>query len=114
MDKKADEQGWGRDQLTLRLTVARLARLRALADHMGPGATPTDTVARAIELASAQLDAPANDARLEAIEDQLGALVAGHKLATDRLEAAVLALARNMAKLHALISEVASQPSDEF
>ena len=52
--------------------------------------------------------------RLDAIEDQLGALVAGHKLATDRLEAAVLALARNMATLHALISEVASQPSDEF
>lgn len=114
MNTETDQQGWGRAQLTLRLPAARLAQLRALAKQMGVDATPTDTVIRAINIASAQMELSAGDARLDAIEDELSAMSAEHTLATDRLEAAILSIGRSLAELHALISAVAAEAPDDY
>jgi len=114
MEEKTEAQGWDRAQLTLRLPAARLAQLRALAKHMGEGATPTDAVIRAINMAAAQLDLSPNDARLDAIEDELSTMTATHTLDTDRLEASILAIGQSLHQLHSLISAVASQAPDDF
>jgi multidrug resistance efflux pump len=114
MNEKSQEQGWDRAQLTLRLPSARLARLRALANKMGGHATPTDAVVHAIDIAAAQLDASALDARLDSIEDELAAMSAERQRDTDRLEAAILAIGSSLGELHSLISELASQEPDEF
>ena len=114
MSEKSDEQGWDRAQLTLRLPSARLARLRALANKMAGHASPTDAVVHAIDIAAAQFDAAALEARLDAIEDDLGAMSAERRRDTARLEAAILAIGRSLGELHALISEIASQEPDEF
>jgi len=114
MEEKTAAQGWDRAQLTLRLPAARLAQLRALAKHMGEGATPTDAVIRAINMAAGQLELYPNDARLDAIEDELNTMTATHTLDTDRLEAAILAISQSLSQLHSLISEVASQAPDDF
>lgn len=114
MEEKTEAQGWDRAQLTLRLPAARLAQLRALSKHMGEGATPTDAVIRAINMAAGQLDLYPNDARLDAIEDELSTMTATHTLDTDRLEAAILAISQSLSQLHSLISEVASQAPDDF
>ena len=114
MNEKPDEQGWDRAQLTLRLPCARLARLRALANKMDGHATPTDAVVHAIDIAAAQLELSAIDARLDAIEDELGAMSAERQRDTDRLEAAIVAIGRSLGELHSLITEVASQEPDEF
>lgn len=114
MSEKTEEQGWDRAQLTLRLPSCRLARLRALAAKMGGHATPTDAVVHAIDIAAAQLDASAIDARLDAIEDELGAMSAQRQRDTDRLATAILAIGRSLGELHSLISDIASQEPDEF
>jgi len=114
MEGKPNEQGWGRAQLTLRLPAARLAQLRALAKHMAVDATPTEAVIHAITMASAQQEMSPNDAKLDAIEDELSTMTATHTLDTDRLEAALLAIGQSLRELHSLISEVASQAPDEF
>lgn len=114
MDDKAKAQGWERSQLTLSLSAARLAQLRALADTMQPGASPTDAVVRAISMASDQAGASPWATRLDALEDELNAMSMDRKLDTERIEAAILALARNLGDLHALISAVASQDADGF
>ena len=114
MNEKLEEQGWDRAQLTLRLPNARLARLKALAKRMGGHATPTDAVVHAIDIAAAQLDATAIDARLDAIEEELVAMSAECKRDTARLEAAILAIGRSLGELHSLISEIATQEPDEF
>jgi len=114
MEERTEAQGWDRPQLTLRLPAARLAQLRALAKHMGPGATPTEAVLRAINMAAAQLDLSPHEARLDAIEDELSTMTATHTLDMDRLEAAILAIGQSLRELHLLIYEVASQAPDDF
>lgn len=113
MSEKSEEQGWDRAQLTLRLPSARLARLRALAAKMGGHATPTDAVIHAIDVAASQLDASVIDARLDAIEEELGTMSAERQRDTARLEAAILAIGRSVGELHSLISEIANQEPDE-
>ena len=114
MDEEAKAQGWERSQLTLSLSAARLAQLRVLAANMEPGASPTDAVVRAISMAADQVGESPWATRLDALEDELNAMSMDGKLDTERIEAAILALAKNLGELHALISAVASQESDGY
>lgn len=114
MAEKSGERGWKRRQLTLRLPPERLAQLRSIATQMNSDATPTDAVDRAIAMAVAQIGSDRHGDRLDAIEDALEALAMERRFDTDRIEAAVLALGKNLAALHALISEVANQAPEDY
>lgn len=114
MDDKTMGPGWDRAQLTLRLPPARLKLLRALAAQMEPEATPTDAVILAIDAATSLLDAQPDSARFEALEETLEALSAERQRDTEKIAAAITALAKELRDLRALISEVAAQDPDGF
>jgi hypothetical protein len=114
MDHKTTGPGWDRAQLTLRLPPARLARLRALADQMEPGATPTDAVILAIDAATGLIGAQPDAARFDALEEAMEALSADRQRDTEKIAAAIVALAKELRDLRALISEVAAEDPDGF
>lgn len=114
MDNKTTGPGWDRAQLTLRLPPARLERLRALAGQMEPGATPTDAVILAIDAATSLMDAQPDAARFDALEEAIEALSVERQRDTDKIAAAIVALAKELRDLRSLISEVAAQDPDGF
>lgn len=112
--KRGDDEhvGWSRDCVNLRLSRERAEKLRALARQLGPGATPTDAVDRALEVAS-EAESPATQADGEAAgaEEMLSAL---ERLSErTRFEAVASAaaaadIARGLRELSELISAVAA------
>jgi hypothetical protein len=113
MEEKTKDQSWMRTQVTLRLPAARLAQLRSIANRIGPDATPTDAICKAIAEASALLDQSAILDQLDYLEESLETMAAERRFDSDRLEAAVGAIGQNLAALQAIM-EAASKEMDEF
>ncbi len=102
--------GWDRRELNLRLGRARLAKLKEIAKDLPTGATPTEAIDRAIDLARSD----PNDQRenLEQIACALDALEAKADIshaALDRISAQMQSLAKSVDALRALISAVADE-----
>ncbi|MES2187909.1 MAG: hypothetical protein V4505_25385 [Pseudomonadota bacterium] len=86
--------------MSLRLAKARKARLLDIAKGLPPGATPTDAIDRALELALAPRT---EGGQLEDLEFVLEAHAAERRLDADRLQAALAAAARDLAEALALL-----------
>lgn len=100
--------GWRRQELTLRLSRRRLAKLKAIASELPNGATPTEAIDHAIDCANgAPSDHRENLEQIAAALDGLEARADISQAAAERVEARMLALAKSVDALRALISAVA-------
>jgi hypothetical protein len=108
MAKSNAAPGWGRPDLTVKLSKRRLEQMKKIAEGLPDSATPTDAIDHA--LAAALASSPAND-RLNDIEDAIERWGMEQRFEVARIEAAIAALAKGVEALHALISAV-SQSED--
>jgi hypothetical protein len=99
-----EARGWGRSDLTLKLSKRRLEQMKRIASGLPESATPTDAIDHAL---SATLAHGAIEDRLDALEEALVDWAAEHRSDVDRIEAAIAALSKGIEGLHALISAVA-------
>ena len=97
--------GWSRQELTLRLSRRRLAKLKGIAASLPAGSTPTDAIDHAIDCARF---APADYSdHLAEIGLAIDAEAERSRLANERLESKIHALAASVEALRALIAAVA-------
>lgn len=108
MEESDKAPGWGRPDLTVKLSKRRLEQMKRIAESLPDSATPTDAIDHA--LAAALSSSPTND-RLNDIEDSIERWGMEQRFEVARIEAAIGALAKGLEALHALISAV-SQSED--
>lgn len=94
--------GWDRVEVNFRLGKARVEKLRSLAARLPPGASPTQALELAIDLAAASHGGAAG--RLGAVEDAIEALRTDQSFDAARLEAAIGSVASSVQALRDLIS----------
>ena len=100
--------GWSRQELTLRLSRRRLAKLKGIALGLPAGATPTDAIDHAIDCASATpSDQRENLEQIAVALDGLENKADISQANAERLSAQMRALAKSVDALRALISAVA-------
>ena len=103
-----EANGWSRQELTLRLSRRRLAKLKAIASGLPAEATPTEAIDHAIELASAEpSDQRENLEQIAVALDALEAKADISQAAAERISAQLRAMAQSVESLRALISAVA-------
>ena len=108
MDERKQPPGWGRPDLTVKLSKRRLEQMQRIAESLPDSATPTDAIDHA--LAAALSSSPIND-RLNDLEDAIERWGMEQRFEVARIESAITALAKGVEALHALISAV-SQSED--
>lgn len=103
-----EASGWSRQELTLRLSRRRLAKLKQIAAQLPAGATPTDAIDHAIECA--RFGSADYGDLLVQIAESIDAVDAKSDISQARVElisAQLRALAASVEALRALISAVA-------
>lgn len=110
--KRSGLAGWDRKQLTLRLAGRRKELLAGIAQRVAPGCAPTEAIDRALDLAlgvaRSETDADLPD-RVAAIERAIEASGAATQAELVTLRRSVDAMTDALAKLHALLRELASE-----
>ena len=111
-EKDGQHVGWSRSCLNIRMTMERVAKLRGLAEDIGPAAGPTDALDLGLELAIAARRRDADrDVSLEDAERVLAAVERLSDVGTASSEAhaaALVGLASEVRGLSELISAVAA------